>query len=109
MKQAELSYMELANGDVKIVGWKNVATVEELKRELGESAFFCYWHDGHGPIMSHTISDTLFVASAKDSWYLHVGGVLSRPKFDAIVSTMKAAGARLGKIIREPKVRVVKI
>jgi hypothetical protein len=109
MKRSIIKYKKIGNR-VVIVGFENVATIGQLKEEgvfdeyeIG-APFYYLHHCGE-------ISLWKSQCGASQMW-IKIGSKFTKEQFGEIISSMKAAGARLSRITkkhRENEIRKVMI
>jgi len=100
IKITVIEYRELENGNIQIVGWKNVLKRNELPEEY-LSGFPLYYLTKGNEIRVETEGYITYLG-IEDSRF-------SKSEFKQIIKDMERAGDRLMKIVRKPKIKKVTI
>ena len=97
MKQTKIKY-KLKGDLIEIVSIENSAVYEQIKREFGKNVHDRYV-DGYPRYSSN------FVVSREKETATHLtpGYAYTKERFSSLILDMKAAGARLQRIVREEK------
>jgi hypothetical protein len=109
LKRTEIDIIPLSGGkEVEVVAIRHVAWMKEIAKQYGEAVRDKYFRGFPRYGNSSRRKPRIIVRSktgADNTQFLIVGRTYSQKHFDYIVDTMKAAGDRLGKIIREDRER----
>ena len=94
MKRTKIKYRNMADGRVMIIGVENRASFQEIETAFGREICQVYQN-------GYPRYDTQLVQlSNVKSLYCYNGYIVTKEYFQDIISTMKAAGARLRAIAK---------
>ena len=104
MKQTEIDYQVLPSGAIKFIALRNVASQNEIEKELQPVKARQYYH-GRSYYSLATIAEPNTVRISNqhemppDGWLdFKVGGLYTFPDWDFFIHFLKAAGERYTKI-----------
>jgi hypothetical protein len=107
LKRTEVDAIGLPDGKVEVVAIRNVAFMKDIQIKYGKRVAHSY--AGNYPHYMNALDESGVYVRPKAGMYhkqiLSVGAVYTQKHFDHIIDTMKAAGDRLGELIREDRKR----
>ncbi len=101
---AVVKYQKLPDNKVKIVGFKNFVS----RQEIAKSPYWKEWYDTYPAMAIDDDTVTIFYSLSYCNTTIKIGDVIPRNRFDRIVETMKEAGKKFGKIKKKYKNKPVK-
>jgi hypothetical protein len=98
MKQSVIKYRRLVGDQIKIVGFKNVATLNRIEKQFGENVGKVYGNTI--PNFSKIDKDSIAIKMTAETepLVLKVNDTLTKQLFQEVVASMKAAGRGLMEI-----------
>lgn len=114
MKIAEIDYITLSSGKIKIKNFRNIATDKEIREEFGNNVHHKYFHSGYPAFKNHISDKEIFYIKIdeRDVIIIIRGSVFTKGEFNQLILTMKAAAKcliKIRKLVKNYEVKTIKI
>jgi len=107
VKQSIVKYKRTGDNQIKIVAFRNIATLHDVTKQCGVAAAKRYFSGA--PTYEKGEGKRILVKTDVEAGYdVEVGSLMKAEDFQSLIATMKKAGNRLTKIRDEIDKEVVK-